>query len=1414
MLKVLRSRAFTLLELIVAIILLGVLAALAVPTFVHVIERSKDGATKTTLSAIARDAQALHAFDSSSPWSPTQIETAISETSSSALSGLWADGPLVPVASSPSSSTRPQPGQVVYAIDNSSSVFGLAMRSGSKVCALAADASKILASGCVASSDNPAQDVIKNPSSWSDGSASGNSNGGTNSGGSDDVLLAPLNVTASAHPSDPYSVDVSWSSVAGAASFKVERSVNGGSWAPLSTLSSTRYLDSAVTPGSSYSYRVFSQNASSSSVASRASASVTIVPRPVTGLTANVDVFKVALSWDASAGASSYSVFRADTETLIGVTSSASWSGTLPGGFDSELYVVASNAGGSAHASDGVAVKTAPSLDVFDVSPSTESLVFSWQSKGASSFVLERSLSADMSSSSVVYTGSAFTFADAPTPGVEMFYRLSASSSAGTSVSDVLKASRPLSIPASPDALAASVSGLKVSLSWNEVPFAAGYRIFKDDVFAGVSDTTSYETSLPAGSSASFKVLAYNAAGASAWSSPVSAQVAPAAPSNLALSSSGSSVSLTWSPSAGASKYILSYGDQTLELSSAETSAELSLNLGSTTTFSLYASNAAGNSAAASKTLTLPPAPPSNFKAEAKDTEVTLTWDASVGASAYLLELDGVSAGIWVASPATLTLPVGSTASISLLAQNAGGESSKVYASVSSVPPAPSGLQVTLSGNTASLTWSASPAASSYVVYKNSLPVATTTSLSWSGSFASGETFTLGVQALNAAGSSAINSLTSQTAPSAPKNLTASLSGGDVLLSWDLVPGASGYVVTSDGSNPVSLGASTHQLRLSQTAGSTVLYGVSASNSAGSASSSVSFTQIPDAPSGLSAWSASGTVSLKWNASPGATSYALYQNGSYIGSASSTSFNATLATGVDATFTVTSLNSAGESAPSASVAGWGALQVPTGLSASMVRTYTSTSASDPGYSTVTLTWNPVSHVHGYRVHITTNMGNFMDTFISTPTYKVFGLRDGEIMTASVASQGDLAPDATGINYEYSAYSSSVSMAPLTSVPSPIASGTSTASLSWPAVYNATSYNVSYSLTGDSSDTIVVSSSTSWSKAVPAGAVLTAKVASVSAAGTSAYSSSVSVSNPPSAPSISSSYSGANVNLSWASVPYATSYTVSYTVGSTPTSSTVSGTSASIPMAIGESRTFTVTANAPGGSKAASVTLTRPVPAPASLTLTGIRGSTENYTWSAVSGASSYTLTLGAYSTTVTGTSASLTVANGYAGVPSVVAKANGTSSSATTAPSVTGPSNILTNRVLTPGTSTSPANANTTYNSSLVSDNGRYAAVMQADGNFVLYDLATNASYAWTGVGGNTVLNMQGDGNLVLYLNGAAVRNTGTYLDTGRTVGNLVMQSDGNLVLYNSNYTQALWASAWGTGQRHPEGAQFFSKWP
>ncbi|MFQ1003875.1 L,D-transpeptidase family protein [Modestobacter sp. SSW1-42] len=99
----------------------------------------------------------------------------------------------------------------------------------------------------------------------------------------------------------------------------------------------------------------------------------------------------------------------------------------------------------------------------------------------------------------------------------------------------------------------------------------------------------------------------------------------------------------------------------------------------------------------------------------------------------------------------------------------------------------------------------------------------------------------------------------------------------------------------------------------------------------------------------------------------------------------------------------------------------------------------------------------------------------------------------------------------------------------------------------------------------------------------------------------------------------------------------------------------------------------------------------------------------------------------------------------------------------------------------------------------LSSPDGRYRAVMQADGNLVVYAPDGRALFASNTYARGSRLDVQPDGNVVVYApDGAARWNSGTWTSPG---SRLTLQDDGNLVLYRPD-GRAAWWSGWDAPDR------------
>ncbi|UUZ85857.1 hypothetical protein LJK88_21785 [Paenibacillus sp. P26] len=93
----------------------------------------------------------------------------------------------------------------------------------------------------------------------------------------------------------------------------------------------------------------------------------------------------------------------------------------------------------------------------------------------------------------------------------------------------------------------------------------------------------------------------------------------------------------------------------------------------------------------------------------------------------------------------------------------------------------------------------------------------------------------------------------------------------------------------------------------------------------------------------------------------------------------------------------------------------------------------------------------------------------------------------------------------------------------------------------------------------------------------------------------------------------------------------------------------------------------------------------------------------------------------------------------------------------------------------------------------LTSTNGMFALVMQQDGNLVLYRAGSNSALWASGTFGHRIdwAVLQEDGNFVIYGEGKALWSSGTY---GSNVARLIVQNDGNVVIYGKS-GNAIWST-------------------
>jgi subtilisin family serine protease len=262
-----------------------------------------------------------------------------------------------------------------------------------------------------------------------------------------------------------------------------------------------------------------------------------------------------------------------------------------------------------------------------------------------------------------------------------------------------------VSVPAAPTGLTATAGSARVSLAWNASPGAATYRMLRSttsggnyvEVAYGLTSTSFVDTGLTNGTTYFYVVRAVNTAGSSGNSAEASARpvaTVPAPPTGLTATPGNARVTLTWNASDGATSYSVlrstRSGSGFTTIASGLTRrhfVDTGLTNGKTYFYVVRAGNSAGtsgNSAEVSAKPVAPPAAPTGLKAVAGNARVTLSWNASTGATSYSVLRSTTSGSGFTTIASGLTtrtfvntgLTNGRTYFFVVRATNAGGTSS------------------------------------------------------------------------------------------------------------------------------------------------------------------------------------------------------------------------------------------------------------------------------------------------------------------------------------------------------------------------------------------------------------------------------------------------------------------------------------------------------------------------------------------------------------------------------------------------------------------------------------------------------------------------------------------------------------------------------------------------------------------
>ncbi len=540
-----------------------------------------------------------------------------------------------------------------------------------------------------------------------------------------------------------------------------------------------------------------------------------------------------------------------------------------------------------------------------------------------------------------------------------------------------------VALPGQPTGLTASGSTGQVSLSWTAASDATSYRVFRDGIQVGTAVSPGYvDSGLVDGTTYTYTVMAVNVAGWSPVSAPVDAVPsvsAPAAPTNLTAAPGDGTVQLAWSASAGATSYKVYRGPTLVQTLSATTWTDSGLANGTSYSYTVVAYNGVVASPASTAVSCTPvaaaPAAPTGLVANAGNNQVSLTWNATVGATGYQVRRNNVAIGglLTTTSYVDTTAVNGQTYSYTVVAyrQNSPASAASTAVSASPVAPAlsaPSGLAATPGDKTVALSWNAVPSATLYTIYRDGASVGTSTTTAFTDTgLVNGTTYSYYVVASNATSTSAPSAATTAKPAAAVAGAPTNLSGqaGDTIatLSWTGVAGITQYKVYRGGVYVTTVNGTTYT-DTGLTNGGSYSYYVTAYNGTTESAPSTTVTVVPVAitpgvPTGVVATPGNTQVSLSWTASANAQSYKVYRGATLVGSPTTTSFVDTgLVNGTSYTYTVVAVNGTASSAASAGVSATPLAPAPG--AATLVGT--------AGNNQVTLTWGAVPTATSYRVY--------------------------------------------------------------------------------------------------------------------------------------------------------------------------------------------------------------------------------------------------------------------------------------------------------------------------------------------------------------------------------------------------------------------------------------------------------------
>ncbi|MBO8173606.1 MAG: hypothetical protein H0Z33_17195 [Bacillaceae bacterium] len=493
-----------------------------------------------------------------------------------------------------------------------------------------------------------------------------------------------------------------------------------------------------------------------------------------------------------------------------------------------------------------------------------------------------------------VGSSTSFTHKDL-TPGTQHIYRIRAINGVAKGEwSPTITAYTELGVPVIQSIQATETT---ITVRWEPVLGASKYEIEVDGQTIDVGSQTVFEhTGLLSGTRHTYRVRAKSSVVTGDWTTLEEKWTLPGIPQNIQTSSTSHTITLKWDDVRGATGYEVEVYNTIVDNKDLSSYTEDGLNPNTQRTYRVRAKNSSGpgkwSAVIAETTL---PGVPEGLRASATDTQIEIQWDPSAGATAYDLEVDGVV----VPDIANTTyvhsgLEPNTTHTYRVRAKNEKGMSNwsdPIHPTTR--PPVPEITEVNATSTTIIVNWNQVMGATGYEIEVDGvvINIGDNTSFTHDGLEPNTE-HTYRVRAVNRDITSFWSELVSSTThPGIPTNIHTTVESTKITVTWDPVPGATGYEVEADGV-VISNGLNTTFVHEGLQPNSTHTYRVRALNSGGPGNWSelITATTVFGKPTNLNITSTSDTITLTWDPVPGATGYDVMVDGEVMDTGNSTTF--------------------------------------------------------------------------------------------------------------------------------------------------------------------------------------------------------------------------------------------------------------------------------------------------------------------------------------------------------------------------------------------------------------------------------------------------------------------------------------------------------------------------------------------